>query len=97
MSVNQDTGSDPVIEATVGINPKGCRVETTEFMHDVRQVRAVYRPAHTIRLGHGIPDTEYPATVAVRVGNTTLTLTPEVWAAVNDAVREVLPIDVVPA
>lgn len=93
MSTPDDTGC----EVTVGIDPNGCRVETTEFMRDVRQVRATYRPARVITLGHGIPDADYPATVAVRIGNTTLTLTPEVWAAVNDAVQSVLPIGVVPA
>lgn len=35
-----------------------------------------------------------PAVVTVRIGQAAWTLTPEVWSAVNDVVREVIPSEV---
>ena len=95
MSENKDTGPAP-IEATVGINTNGCFAATDDHMLGVSTLRAKYRPAETITWT-AMFKSHVPATVTVRIGQTSITLTPEVWAAVNDAVQQVLPVDVVPA
>lgn len=90
MSENQGTGPETTV-ATVGIRADGCFADVTDYMRGVSQLRARYQP------GQQHPSYSVPATVTVRIGQAAWTLTPEVWAAVNDAVQQVLPVGVVPA
>lgn len=89
---------DGTASTMVNVVADGCSITLDAYMHDTVEIRAKFNPAYTIHFDHGlIPDKSVPATVTVNIGSASLRLTPEVWAAVNDAVREVLPVGVVPA
>lgn len=93
MSENKDTG-----RRDEGVAVEGCSIQVDNYMRGTEVVHASYNPGYTMHFDHGlIPDKLIPATVVVHIGQASLRLTPEVWAAVNDAVQQVLPVDVVPA
>jgi len=88
MSDQQDT-------QRVSVPVDGCSVMVDDYMRGVEEIRASFNPAYTMHFDHElIPDKPMAATVTVNVGSTRLTFTPEVWAAIAEAVQSATPSEV---
>lgn len=78
-------------EATVGIGNSGCLAAMTDNLLDVAQIKVHYNRERTYTYGDGKWESQIPASATAEIGSLRLTLSPEAWRALIDAVNEVLP------